>query len=105
MYLLRLHVNGAARDLFDRLRTLATEADAYVVAAGNLGTLTELFLTWTLLEMRQIPPRPLVLFGAAWRPFLDHLAGTGLASAAQLARVTVAETPEDALAALRVGPA
>ena len=60
-----------APDLFDRLRHLVTSADAHVVVEGSLGTLTELFLTWTLASVGALPAGTLVLLGSGWPGYLE----------------------------------
>ncbi|HYM80013.1 MAG TPA: LOG family protein [Candidatus Limnocylindria bacterium] len=60
-------------DLFERLRTMLVRADAFVTVPGSLGTLTELFLTWTLLSVEARPAAPLILLGDPWDPMLEAL--------------------------------
>src|SRR5947208_12982648 len=38
-------------NLYDRLQYLVTNASGFVVLPGSIGTLTELFLAWTLLSV------------------------------------------------------
>lgn len=87
-------------DLWRRLRTLTESPDGYVVAAGNLGTLTELFLTWNLSMLSQVPARPIVLLGAHWGDFLAHLRSSGLVPDVHLDMLTVAADVDAAMAAL-----
>ena len=58
-------------DLFERLRHLTYAADGFIVATGSIGTLTELFLVWTMVAVAGREPAPIVLMGAHWRPWLD----------------------------------
>jgi uncharacterized protein (TIGR00730 family) len=58
-------------DLFERLRVIVNRADGFVTVPGSIGTLTELFLTWTLLSVRGRPAAPLVLLGERWPAYLD----------------------------------
>jgi hypothetical protein len=58
-------------DLFERLRTIIARADGFVTVPGSIGTLTELFLTWTLLSAQARPAAPLVLLGDPWPGYLD----------------------------------
>jgi hypothetical protein len=58
-------------DLYERLRVIVSRADGFVVAPGSIGTLTELFLTWTLLSVRGRPAAPLVLLGDHWPAWLE----------------------------------
>src|SRR5512147_1308874 len=39
-------------DLYERLRYLVHHADGFVTVPGSIGTLTELFLTWTMLSVK-----------------------------------------------------
>lgn len=89
-----------APDLYSRLRSLTETPDAYVVASGNVGTLTELFLTWNLAMLRLVPRRPIVLLGAHWQDLLDHLRDTRLVPDHHLELVTVTHGVEDTCAAL-----
>ncbi|HYN88330.1 MAG TPA: LOG family protein [Ardenticatenaceae bacterium] len=81
------HVIGVTLDLFDptppnpwireearypdfsqRLRHFTEMADGFVVLRGGIGTLTEIFFTWGLMQTGAIrPPRPIVVLGAPWR--------------------------------------
>ena len=58
-------------DLFERLRTIVQRADGFVTLPGSIGTLTELFLAWTLLSVNGRPAAPLVLLGDQWPAYLD----------------------------------
>lgn len=62
-----------ARDFFDRMRTLIEEADAWLVLPGGLGTLAELAMSWDLMAIRVLEPRPLLLYGDMWGPVIDVL--------------------------------
>jgi uncharacterized protein (TIGR00730 family) len=84
------------RDLFERLRYLLDHADGFVVVAGSLGTLTELFLTWTLLSVAARPPAPLVLLGGHWREYLDAHRGPQAVPEHLFEFVEIAATPAEA---------
>ena len=60
-------------DLYERLRHLVARADGFVVLPGSIGTLTELFLTWTLVAVGGRHHAPIVLLGAHWQEFVDAL--------------------------------
>jgi uncharacterized protein (TIGR00730 family) len=90
-----LHERVHTPDLFERLRHLVREADAFVAVTGSIGTLTEVFLSWTLLSVGARPGAPLVLMGAHWRPWLQASAGPGLVPERLLRFVQVADTPEE----------
>jgi uncharacterized protein (TIGR00730 family) len=90
-------------DLFERLRHLVDAADGYVVVAGSIGTLTELFLVWTLVSVEGRPAAPIVLMGPQWHAWLDLHRGPAFVPARLHALVEVAETPELAAEAVVAG--
>ncbi len=53
--------------LLERLQRLLQAADAAVVLPGGVGTWTEMFLWWNHVLIGALPPKPLLLYGAAWR--------------------------------------
>ena len=60
-----------APDLYERLRHIVERADGFVTVPGSIGTLTELFLAWTLLAVNGRPRVPLVVLGDHWPSLLD----------------------------------
>ena len=88
-----------AEDLFARLRALLM-ADAWLAVDGGIGTLAEITVAWNLLQMRNVPARPLVLVGPAWRPVLEVVERELVVGPHDLALVEVVDTPEDAVALL-----
>jgi uncharacterized protein (TIGR00730 family) len=52
--------------LFERLHHLVTMADVWVALPGGIGTLSEVALTWSLMQVGEMPPRPFVLVGEQW---------------------------------------
>jgi uncharacterized protein (TIGR00730 family) len=82
-------------DLYERLRYLVHRADAFVAVNGSIGTLTELFLSWTMLSVRARPQAPLVLMGAHWREWLAAHRAPELVPEHLFAFVEVADTPAD----------
>jgi uncharacterized protein (TIGR00725 family) len=59
-----------AHDLFERLRVLVGKADGFVAVGASLGTLTEVFVAWTLLATGG-GEAPLVLLGSEWPALID----------------------------------
>lgn len=57
--------------IYSRLRRFLTEADGFIVLRGGLGTLTELFLTWSLSQSGVLGKKPLVLLGRFWDRFFE----------------------------------
>jgi len=56
--------------LLDRLNHLVTQNDGMVVLEGGIGTLSELSLAWSLLQVRELDERPLILLGELWKDTL-----------------------------------
>jgi uncharacterized protein (TIGR00730 family) len=69
----RLHPNAYLDEeikfptLFQRLHQLVTMADAWVALPGGIGTLSEVALTWSLLQVGEVKRQPFVLVGELWR--------------------------------------
>ncbi len=53
--------------LFQRLHHLVTIADVWVALPGGIGTLSEVALTWSLMQAGEMPRQPFVLVGEMWR--------------------------------------
>jgi uncharacterized protein (TIGR00730 family) len=84
-------------DLVERTGALVAAGRGYVVLHGKSGTLSELTLLWALHRAGSLGPRPVILLGDAWRPFLHHLVKGRMIEVDQLAITRVAEGPEDAV--------
>lgn len=82
-------------DIYSRLKYLVHEADAFVAVTGSIGTLTELFLSWTMLSVSARPKAPLVLMGAHWREWLEAHRAPELVPGHLFGLVEVADTPGD----------
>lgn len=61
--------------LFQRLHHLVTLAEAWVALPGGIGTLSEVALTWSLMQVGELPRHPFVLVGAMWRKTIGEFAG------------------------------
>jgi uncharacterized protein (TIGR00730 family) len=82
--------------LYQRLEHLMERASGFVVLPGSLGTLSELFLAWTLLSVRGRAAAPLVLLGDHWTGFLDALRHPDMVRPELFAFVETASDPADA---------
>lgn len=87
-------------DLFTRLQRLILPASGYVCLRGGCGTLAEWTLVWTLLASGLVPPAPLILLGAEWRPLLVSIRADMLPRERDWAFLRVADTVEETLALL-----
>lgn len=83
-------------DLYERLRYLVSHADGFVVLPGSLGTLTELFLTWTLLSVSGRAAAPLVLLGEHWDDFVETLRQPNMVLSELFSFVEVTTSPKEA---------
>jgi uncharacterized protein (TIGR00730 family) len=90
-------------DLFERLRHLVHSADGFVAVAGSIGTLTELFLVWTMVSVEGREPAPIVLMGSQWHAWLAAHRGPEFIPHRLHAFVQVAETPQLAADAVAAG--
>ncbi len=74
----RLHPNAYLDEeikfptLFQRLHHLVTMADAWVALPGGIGTLSEVALTWSLLQVGEVKSQPFVLVGEMWRATIER---------------------------------
>lgn len=87
-------------DLHERLKHLVHTADAFVAVTGSIGTLTELFLSWTMLSVSARPRAPLVLMGPHWRGWLEAHRAPELVPEPLFAFVEIADTPHEAAQAV-----
>ncbi len=60
--------------LFQRLHRLVTLADAWVALPGGIGTLSEVALTWSLMQVGELPRHPFVLVGDMWHKTIGEFA-------------------------------
>lgn len=80
---LRLHANPYLDEeikfptLFQRLHHLVTFADAWVALPGGIGTLSEVALTWSLMQVGEKPRQPFVAVGAMWHDLLGNFSKNG----------------------------
>jgi uncharacterized protein (TIGR00730 family) len=57
--------------LFQRLHYLVTCSEALVALRGGVGTLSEVALSWSLMQVGEMPGKPFVLVGPQWRHILE----------------------------------
>ena len=72
--------------------------DGIVVLPGGIGTLSELSLAWSFLQVGEIPPRPLVLVGEIWRETMRALLRSDYIREPHAALLYFADGPDDAVA-------
>ncbi|MBN4076878.1 LOG family protein [Mariprofundus ferrooxydans] len=91
-----------ARNFFERMGTMIEQADAWLVLPGGLGTLSELAMTWDLIAIRVLEPRPLLLYGAMWQPIISILSEQLVLSTDKaFDSIRICESHQDVLDALQ----
>ena len=83
-------------------------AQGYIVLPGGFGTFDELFEALTLAQTQKVTSFPVVLIGREfWAPMVAWLQGTvlpeGMIAAADIDRLLIVDTAEDAVAAIVAG--
>ena len=84
-------------DLYERLRHLLDRATGFIVLPGSIGTLNELFLTWTLVSVGGRRREPIVLLGEHWAGFVEALRHPDMVVPALFEFVEVTTDPADAV--------
>jgi len=95
-----LHEEIHLPTLSARLNHLIVAPDAYVVLKGGAGTLSEFSLAWSLLQVGEIPARPLITVGPLWRAIVPHLVTEGTLIPADLRWVTLLDKGEEVVPTL-----
>jgi uncharacterized protein (TIGR00725 family) len=89
--------------LVQRIETLVTTADGYVVVKGGTGTLLELAYVWEFINKGFIPEKPIIIVGDFWgrvvETLKDELLWEGLGDCTKF--VQKATTPEECIALLK----
>lgn len=81
--------------LTERLLHLVRHNDGMVVLPGGIGTLSELALSWSFLQVGEIEPRPLVLLGDLWQQTLDAFQISEWLDDRDRSLLSFARTPEE----------
>lgn len=87
-------------DYLSRLQHLITENDGCIALAGSVGTLTEVFATWSLLQVGVLNPKPLILVGDRWKRTLRTLVHESFIPESGLSTIHAVSTPEEAVQVL-----
>src|SRR5207244_8111491 len=69
-----LHEEVHLPTLAERLNYLIVKPDGYVFLKGGAGTMAEMALAWSLLQVAEIPARPMILVGSMWQAFVPQFA-------------------------------
>ena len=84
--------------MFERLHHLVVACAVAIGLLGGIGTLSEVALTWSLIQVGEIKPIPFVLLGQTWDDALTTFYGAGeYIRPANMALWRLAHTPSEAL--------
>lgn len=84
--------------LQERVQHLVRENVGMVVLPGGIGTLSELALAWSLLQVGEISPRPVALLGELWQNTLHAFFSPDFIRQQDMTLLYWAESPETAVA-------
>ncbi len=88
------------RTLRERLVHLVTQNEGMIVLPGGIGTLSEMALAWSLVQVGEITPRPLILLGPLWRETMATFIRSNYIRAEHAALIRYADHPAEAVALL-----
>jgi len=84
--------------LRDRLLHLVMQNDGMLVLPGGIGTLSEMALAWSFLQVGEVEKRPFALLGDLWRASIQTFYRPEYIKQAHLDLLFYAATPETAVA-------
>lgn len=87
--------------LQERVLHLVRENVGMVVCPGGIGTLSELALAWSFLQVGEIETRPLVLFGEFWQRTMSLLLESQWVAEPDRALLLFADTPAEVVRLIR----
>jgi uncharacterized protein (TIGR00730 family) len=96
-----LHDEVHLPSLAERLNYLIVKPDAYIVLKGGAGTLSEMGLAWSLLQVGEVASKPLILVGEMWRELINTFASVSTITPRDLQFLTLVESPHFVVSALQ----
>ncbi len=81
--------------LQERMRYMLVLGDGIVACRGSIGTLSEVAMAWAMLQVGEIPPKPLVLLGEGWSAFLEAFRTASYVRPEDLALLHLSPTVEE----------
>jgi len=87
--------------LQERVLHLVRHNDGMIVLPGGIGTLSELALAWSFLQVGEIDARPLVLLGEIWEETMEAFIHSEFVKEPDAALLHYASSPQDAVAFVR----
>lgn len=87
--------------LFQRLHHLVTFVDGWVALPGGIGTLSEVALTWSLMQVGEMKRQPFVLVGEMWRKTIGEFSSDAYVRPQFRELIRYADTVESVLPLLK----
>ena len=84
--------------LAERLWHLVVNNQGIIVLPGGIGTLSEMSLAWSLLQVGEIESRPMALIGDTWRETIRKYSSSQYITTANTALLRFVDSAEDAVA-------
>ena len=85
------------QSLRDRLLYLVDHCDGAIIMPGGIGTLSELALIWSFVQVGEISPRPIVVVGGLWQRTLAAFIDEQYVSPFHRDLIAVARTGDEAV--------
>ncbi len=86
--------------LRERLLYLVDHCDGAIVMPGGIGTLSEMALIWSFVQVGEVSPRPIIAVGGLWQRTLAGFIDEAYVKPVHQALITVVRTPDEAVKAL-----
>jgi uncharacterized protein (TIGR00730 family) len=86
--------------LRERLLYLVDHCDGAIVMPGGIGTLSEMTLIWSFVQVGEVSPRPIIAVGGLWQRTLAGFIDEAYVKPVHQALITLVRTPDEAVKAL-----
>ncbi len=83
--------------LRERLLHLVTKSDGIIVLPGGIGTLSEMTLAWSFLQVGEVAAQPLVLLGPLWQQTIQAFYSPDYVRERDMKLLLFADDPETAV--------
>ena len=87
--------------LQERLIHLVMRNEGIITMPGGIGTLSEMALAWSFIQVGEMKPRPHVLYGDIWRNTIQAFIHRDYVRDSHLELLHFANTPEEAVAHIK----
>jgi hypothetical protein len=85
------------KTLRERLLYLVERCDGAIILTGGIGTLSEMALMWSFVQVGEIPPRPIITVGGLWQRTLAAYIDSDYITLDHQALVTPVRTVDEAV--------